>query len=140
MKRLVWLVTFATLGVLPSWNPACSDTNEYQKCVNTHTTNFDWSQCGASEINRQEALLNSAWKKAFSCFNGPYMAKAKQDFLDEQRLWIKWKDSSCKFYENGNAFGREGAVLGFPRCRISVIAARTEYLENFGKDCGSESH
>lgn len=139
MFRQVLIIT-AAIAVSLSWNAARADTDDYRKCVNSDATNFDWSQCGAAEINRQEALLNSAWKKAFNCFNGAYMMKAKQDFLDEQRLWIKWKDSSCKFYENGDAFGREGAVLGFPQCRISVIAERTKYLENFEKGCGSQGN
>ena len=64
------------------------------------------------------------------------MAAPKQSFLEEQRLWVKWKDASCTFYSDGQAFGREGQVLSYPACRAAVILQRTQFLEKFGKDCG----
>jgi len=125
----------ALLGFLVCATNALAQSPEWQKCIKGTTTNFDWSQCGTAEIKRQEARLNAAWKKAFACFDTEEMRTPKQDFLEEQRLWIKWKESSCNFYSDGQAFGREGQVLSYFSCRASVISQRTEFLERFGKDC-----
>lgn len=109
---------------------------EWQKCVAAATANLEYGQCGEAELKRQEARLNAAWKTAFACFVGEAMAAAKQSFLEEQRLWVKWKDASCGFYSDGQAFGREGQVLSYPACRATVIQQRTQFLEKFGKECG----
>lgn len=127
---------FISLGVLLCAGAAKAQSPELQKCVAGTKTNVEWAQCGEAEIKRQEARLNAAWKSAFACFDGESMAAAKQSFLDEQRLWVKWKDASCGFYSDGQAFGREGQVLSYPACRAGVIQQRTQFLEKFGKECG----
>jgi uncharacterized protein YecT (DUF1311 family) len=115
---------------------ANAQSTDWKKCVDATKTNFEWSQCGVAEINREEERVGAAWRKAFACFaDSAAMKIAKQKFLDEQRLWIKWKDASCNFYGEQEAFGREGSVLHFPQCRASVIIQRAEFLETFGKDC-----
>jgi uncharacterized protein YecT (DUF1311 family) len=134
MPKRLWV--WAVLGVLLWASGAAAQSPELRKCIDSTKTNPDWSQCGEAEINRQEARLNAAWKQAFACFDSAEMSASKQDFLDEQRLWIKWKESSCKFYFEGQAFGREGQVLSYPACRAAVISQRTRFLEKFGKDCG----
>jgi uncharacterized protein YecT (DUF1311 family) len=124
-----------SLGLLLCASAAKAQSPEWQKCVDATKTNVEWGQCGEAEIKRQESHLNSAWKKAFACFDGEAMAAAKQSFLEEQRLWVKWKDASCGFYSDGQAFGREGQVLSYPACRAAVIQQRTQFLEKFGKEC-----
>ena len=138
MTKLEHCVGAGLLLGLVTWaSQAAAQSTEWQKCVNATTTNVEWAQCGQEEIDRQEARLNAAWKQAYACFDGAKgMAKAKQEFLAEQRLWVKWKDVSCNFYAEGEAFGREGQVVGFPSCRAAIIAKRTEFLEAFGKSCG----
>jgi uncharacterized protein YecT (DUF1311 family) len=132
-KRVfVW----ALLGLLIGGSGAQAQSAEWRKCVDSTKTNVEWAQCGEAEIKRQEARLNAAWKQAFACFEGTEMAAPKQSFLEEQRLWVKWKDASCTFYSDGQAFGREGQVLSYPACRAAVILQRTQFLEKFGKDCG----
>ena len=130
------ILATAFLGVLLSAGAAKAQSPEYQACVAGKKANVDFGQCGEVEIKRQEARLNAAWKEAFACFEGDAMAAAKQSFLEEQRLWVKWKDASCGFYSDGQAFGREGQVLSYPACRAAVIRQRTQFLEKFGKDCG----
>ena len=124
------------LGLLLCAGAAEAQSPEYQACVAGKKANVDFGQCGDAEIKRQETRLNAAWKQAFACFDGEAMAAAKQSFLEEQRLWVKWKDASCDFYSDGQAFGREGQVLSYPACRAAVIQQRTRFLEKFGKDCG----
>src|SRR5690348_17015437 len=113
-----------SLGLLMGATGAQAQSPEYQACVASKKANVDFGQCGDAEIKRQEARLNAAWKQAFACFDGESMAAAKQSFLDEQRLWVKWKDAACGFYSDGKAFGREGQTLSYPACRASVIQQR----------------
>ena len=133
MKPILLLIVCC---VLLSASAAQGQSPEYQACVAGKKANVDFGQCGDAEIKRQEARLNAAWKEAFACFDGENMAAAKKSFLDEQRLWVKWKDASCGFYSDGQAFGREGQVLSYPACRAGVIQQRTQFLEKFGKECG----
>jgi len=114
---------------------ANAQSSDWKKCVDIAKDNVERSHCGVAEINREEERLNEAWKKALACFADPFMKGAKQKFLDEQRLWIKWKDASCTFYGEQEAFGRDGSVLDFPLCRASVIIERAKFLETFAKDC-----
>ena len=129
-------IAWGLLAALLAASHAGAQSPELQKCVAGTKTNPEWAQCGEAEIKRQEARLNAAWKKAFACFDGESMAASKQSFLEEQRLWVKWKDASCGFYSDGQAFGREGQVLSYPACRAGVIQQRTQFLEKFGKECG----
>jgi len=131
-RRIVlWPTLVLVLGV----GGARAQSPDWQKCIDATKSNMEWQQCGETELKRQEARLNAAWKQAFACFEGEAMAAAKQSFLDEQRLWVKWKDASCNFYGDGQAFGREGQVLSYPACRASVIQQRMRFLEKFGKEC-----
>ena len=129
-------LAFISLGLLLCASVARAQSPEYQACVAGKKANVDFGQCGDAEIKRQEVRLNAAWKQAYACFDGESMAAAKQSFLDEQRIWVKWKDASCGFYSDGKAFGREGQTLSYPACRASVIQQRTQFLEKFGKECG----
>ena len=130
------ILAWISLGLLLCAGAAAAQSPEYQACVAGKKANVDFGQCGEAEIKRQEARLNAAWKQAFACFDGESMAAAKQSFLEEQRLWVKWKDASCNFYSDGQAFGREGQTLSYPACRAAVIQQRTKFLDKFGKECG----
>lgn len=114
----------------------------WKDCIDRTTTNTEWDACGGAEISRQEARLDLAWKKAFSCFDrtNPGGREAKQSFLLEQRTWIQFKDSACRFYfpsKDGEPpyFGREGEVLNAPLCKATIIEDRSRWLEGFAKDC-----
>jgi uncharacterized protein YecT (DUF1311 family) len=107
--------------------PASAD-GLYDQCISKSSDNASWAQCGAELIKREDEKLNAAWKKMFAGVSG----QTKTDLLQEQRLWIAYKDASCKFYANGD-WGREGQVLNFADCRAEVIANRTKELENYGK-------
>jgi len=114
-------------------------TKEYTDCINRTSSNSDWDDCGVAEINRQEARLNSAWQKALLLFDGTDQTSrdAKASLIEEERLWIKWKDAACKFYypsKPGDASegwaGREGEVLHAPGCKAAIISERATFLED----------
>lgn len=116
----------------------------YDACIAHTQTNVEWNACGQQEIDRQEARLNAAWKKAYVCFDTstPTGKDARQAFLAEQRAWVKWKDSACSFYfprnprDDGFGYaGREGQVLGAPTCKAVIVGDRAKWLEAFSRNC-----
>ena len=116
----------------------------YEACINRTASNPEWNACGQQEIARQEARLNGAWKKALACFDttSPTGRDAKESFIDEEKIWAKWKDRACGFYfprtgrdDSFGFAGREGQVLGAPQCKIAIIRDRAAWLESFSRDC-----
>ena len=104
----------------------------YDACMEAAVTNPDFIKCGGELIARRDAELNRAWKEATADLDAP----TKAALLDEQRLWLAFRDKSCRYWATG-AFGREGQAVHFYTCRAAVIDARIEYLGGIG-DTGAE--
>ena len=102
----------------------------YDKCAAKAVTNPDYAACGAAMIDRLEASLNATWKSVYPGFP----AEAKPTLLEEQRLWIAFKEKSCTVYSTTSAFGREGQVIGFFACRARVLTDRIGQLKSLGAD------
>ena len=60
--------------------------------------------------------------------------QAKKDLREEQRSWLKFRDTSCLFYGNRDDFGREGMVILYPKCRDEIISDRIKVLEGYRGD------
>ena len=129
----VFFVAGSILGLCTS-GALSAPKDTYDKCVGSTSTNSEWAECGRREISRQESRLNAAWKKAQSCFDikEEVEKNAKEALLDEQRLWVKWKNGACTLFYYG---GREGQVLNYPMCKIKVIKDRVDWLTDFTNDC-----
>jgi uncharacterized protein YecT (DUF1311 family) len=59
--------------------------------------------------------------------------QSAQSLLDEQRSWVKFKDSACTFYNSGD-FGREGQMLRYGECKASIVAQRVKALTGLATD------
>ena len=121
---------------------AFAQSAAWTTCVNSTKTNPEWAECGGAEISRADARLNAAWKRALVCFDttDPSGREAKQSLVNEERLWIQYKDAACEFYtpklaDNTPVFGREGQVLSAPICKAKVIEDRAKSLESLASDC-----
>lgn len=126
IAKLVSAAAFAAASLAAM--PAHADPL-YDGCAAKAETNPDYAACGAAMIDRLEASLNATWKSVYPGFE----AEAKSALLDEQRLWIAFKEKSCGTYSIG-AFGREGQVIGFFACRARVLTERIEALKTLGSD------
>lgn len=104
-------------------------SDEYQRCLDKAVTNPEFAQCSGNEIKRQESLLNTAWAKASAAMK-EWDAKAHADLLTEQRAWVVYKDASCTYFDNREAFGREGEVMHFGSCRVDVLKQRVKKLND----------
>lgn len=94
-------------------------------CMDKAQTNLDFQRCGAAEVTRLDGELNRVWKQVYPSLD----AETKAALLNEQRLWIKFKDQSCSAWQTGY-FGREGQVIHFYACRADVLRHRIEYLKS----------
>ena len=110
------LVSFAAAL---AWTGPASADDGYSQCIDATSTNPEWAECGAAYLKRLDEALNAAWKKT----NASLDEQSRTDLLAEQRAWLKFLDSSCRFWANGS-FGREGQVLHFYGCRAAIIQAR----------------
>ncbi|MBV8894217.1 MAG: DUF1311 domain-containing protein [Acidobacteria bacterium] len=120
---------FLFLVSLPAFGATLSPG--YQKCIDATDTNAGWTQCSDQEIKRQEARLRAVWNEAYTLIKKTSTQSAKM-LLNEQRAWIKFKDSACNFYGSGD-FGREGQV-SVNSCKAEQIADRVETLFNLVKE------
>ena len=118
----------AILGLLASAamaaaTPTAADT--WQQCISNSMTNVEWSCCGTTYLNRLDADLNVAWKKANAALPD---RRSRTQLLVEQRAWLRFRHASCQVYANG-AFGREGQAIHFVGCRGEIIEARIVTLK-----------
>lgn len=120
---VVGLLLGLTVSVAGSWADEA-----YDACMSTASSNADFSKCGGDWNAREDAKLNTAWKKIFPLASG----QTKTDLLAEQRAWVAFKEKACALYANGD-WGREGMVVQFPACMAGVIADRTKALEAIGE-------
>lgn len=129
-KRRTMMRAAAILGVcILSSNPALADA-AFDKCMNAARSNFDFDKCGKAVLTRDDERLNAVWKQVLNLALDP----ARKDLLEEQRSWLKFRDTSCLFYGSRDDFGREGTVIHLPKCRDNIISDRIKTLEGYRGD------
>ena len=79
-------------------------------------------------LDRLEAALNTAWKDAQASVD----QQTQKDLLAEQRAWLKFRDSSCRFWASGS-YGRDGQVLYFIQCRAEITRTRISDLNEISE-------
>jgi uncharacterized protein YecT (DUF1311 family) len=77
--------------------------------------------CIANEYERQDKLLNAAYKAAMAQ-RGP---AAQKTLRQEQRGWIKRRDSECQENLTGGTIDR----VEVPLCHLNMTAVRTVELK-----------
>jgi uncharacterized protein YecT (DUF1311 family) len=127
----VKIVTVRALGcalaALGRATPASAD-DAYSHCLDNSSTNLEWGECGEALLERLDAALNTAWKGAKASVD----QQTQKDLLVEQRAWLKFRDSSCRFWANGS-FGRDGQVLHFIQCRAEITKTRISDLNEISE-------
>jgi uncharacterized protein YecT (DUF1311 family) len=116
----------ATNPATPSNSRLPPLSTEFDTCLKSHSANAEWGVCSEQEVSRQEGVLQDIWKETYGTLK-TRTGSGAQMLLDEQRAWVKFKDSASLFY-NSPDFGREGAVIQFGVCRAAIIAQRITEL------------
>jgi uncharacterized protein YecT (DUF1311 family) len=111
-----------------TWAAPASADSAYSKCIDGTSSNVEWAGCGQDFLERLDATLNAAWKRAKASVD----AKSQKDLLEEQRAWLKFRDSSCMMWANGS-YGREGEVLHYFECRAGITEARISDLNGISE-------
>jgi uncharacterized protein YecT (DUF1311 family) len=77
--------------------------------------------CVNAELQRQDGLLNAAYKKAMAVRS----SARKQTLRAAQRDWIKRRDSECQ----ENLTGGTIDMIEVPSCQLDMTAVRTIELQ-----------
>jgi uncharacterized protein YecT (DUF1311 family) len=121
MKKIVLLsVVFASLAFAEvKLSPS------YDKCMDkSGGVTSSMLDCGNTEIKIQDTKLNKAYKNAMKALE----PKKQTELKDVQRLWVKYRDAQCGFY-NGLTGGTIDS-LNASSCVLEMTAQRTQELEN----------
>jgi uncharacterized protein YecT (DUF1311 family) len=95
-------------------------------------------ECGLEAVARRDAALNAVWKRVYPALQA-YNAESAAALLEEQRAWIRWKETACTVYVADLAFGLDGQRTHHPLCLIAMIDQRIGELENIGALVGAET-
>lgn len=98
----------------------------FDQCIKGAATSQDQAECGSRWIDREEARLKVVWANVYR----EMPPKTKPKLLAEQRLWIAFKDQSCRFYSNDAEWGSRGWSDLLPACRARVVANRVRDLQD----------
>jgi uncharacterized protein YecT (DUF1311 family) len=120
MKKIVLLsalfasLAFAEVKLSPS----------YDKCMDkSGGTTSSMLECADKETKIQDLKLNKAYKNAMKALE----PKKQMELKDVQRLWVKYRDAHCGFYEG--LTGGTMDSLNTSSCFLEMTAVRVEELE-----------
>jgi uncharacterized protein YecT (DUF1311 family) len=99
----------------------------YDRCMKQAATSFAYNECGKRWIAREEGELTLAWRAAYASLSSP---EAKKSLLREQRNWIIYKDSACRFLGT-DEFGSMGWSQNMPACVARVVRVRMDQLRGY---------
>lgn len=100
-------------------------TKSFSACMDTSGgVTSSMLDCIASETRKQDARLNKAYKEAM----GQLAPARKKALQDVQRLWLKYRDAQCSFYNDPD--GGSIAVVQASDCFLMATATRALELES----------
>jgi uncharacterized protein YecT (DUF1311 family) len=98
----------------------------YNACIDKSGGNtLGMLDCMAAETNRQDLLLNKAYREVMALLTRSKLDARKARLIAVEQLWIKYRDAKC---------GYETAMDEVPRlasaaCLMSMTADRVKELE-----------
>lgn len=132
MRKTLTAIGIALTALL--YSNAVSADEYYDRCVAQGRTSTDFAECGNVWVEREEVALTQAWRRVYG---GLSSQSAKSSLLAEQRLWIAYKDASCRFFNTSEEFGSIGWSISLPQCRARVIHERVNQLNDYHRQNGN---
>jgi uncharacterized protein YecT (DUF1311 family) len=80
--------------------------------------------CADAELKVQDDRLNKAYRE----LSGELNAKRRRELQEVQRLWIRFRDANCRFYEDPE--GGTAATIAASSCVLELTATRAKELED----------
>jgi uncharacterized protein YecT (DUF1311 family) len=98
----------------------------YNDCMEkAEGVTVDMLDCSADELRRQDALLNTTYRKLMTSLS----PQQREELKEAQRTWIKYRDTSCSLMRSVEGGGTLSAVIG-SGCVLEETARRAKWLEN----------
>ena len=120
-KALVLMCLLAPIAAVAGDNTSAAHAACMEKSGGVTSAMQD---CIATELLRQDARLNKAYKAAMA----PLTASRKKQLLSAQRAWLAFRDANCQFYADPE--GGSAARLAANDCVLSATANRATELED----------
>ena len=126
MKAINFFVVALTLACAPLAASAHESvrSKQYNACIDKPSnTTMSMIECTDAEFRRQDARLNKAYKTLMADLTAPRKAKLQET----QRLWIKYRDANCDFYNDPD--GGSMARIAANTCMLTETTDRASELE-----------
>jgi uncharacterized protein YecT (DUF1311 family) len=81
--------------------------------------------CSDEELRRQDARLNSTYRRAISSFP----SENREALKEAQRAWIKYRDTSCALLQAVEGGGTLASVAA-AGCVLEMTAERAQWIES----------
>lgn len=109
---------------LPAYSAEEGISQQYSSCMDQATSTQDMLECISAEYQIQDTRLNLAYK----VLQQNLSSDRKKQLLETQRLWIKYRDANCQFYDDpeGGSIARLSANV----CGMMSTATRAQELED----------
>jgi uncharacterized protein YecT (DUF1311 family) len=93
--------------------------------AHAHETQIELNSKAAAQAKATDKRLNEVYQQVIKDFN----AESKQEIIEAQRAWIKFRDAQAKFEENQYK-GGSLAPLVYWNCMTRMTNARIKELED----------
>ena len=126
MKMRSWCRTSIALLLLSSTTIAKADvtTPEFAACIKkSGGVTSEMMSCVDVETKHQDEKLNQSYQKLLASLK----PARKNQLVDAQRAWLKYRELNCAFYDDGS--GGTAAGLAANDCIMTMTAKRAAELE-----------
>ena len=104
-------------------------SKEYSTCIDkSNGVTSEILDCISAEHERQDTRLNENYKRLMSKLS----PKRKEQLLEAQRAWVKFRDANCRFYYDPE--GGSAAHLAGTDCMLQATADRATELKDLTQD------
>lgn len=121
MKRIFFLASI----VIYSSSVLAMDKSysaQFNNCMNSaEGITVAMRECYSSEIENQDRRLNDNYKNYLATLN----ADVKKNFVNAQRLWVKFRDENCEAFASQEAGGTISSVIN-DSCYLKMTASRAD--------------
>lgn len=129
MRKDICILAAAMIAAFVITGVAHADA-AHDRCMEKASSSDAYSDCGKQWLAREEAALAVAWKNEYGSLDS---SEAKASLLQEQRNWIRYKDSACRFLGTAE-FGSMGWSQRMVPCIARVVRARADQLRAYSSE------
>ena len=100
---------------------------EYLACMDSAEDspyrNAEWNSCIAAELAVQDSVLNAEYQTLRASLS----AEQKSALLQGQKAWLTYRESWCRFTEQGNS--APGGAINYSLCMLDLTDKQIELIK-----------